>query len=123
MKLNELYYEVLKYINLVDFNKLYSGFKPLKFALYNDDECFFNGKYIDKTDGFIANTAIEFDGEMIAIWNVLEDVEPIVLASKIIHEMFHGYQMINNESENPYSYSHDYLVHKILLQACGYEVE
>ena len=38
-------------------------------------------------------------------------------------QFIHFAQMINNESENPYSYYHDYLVHKILLQACGYEVE
>ena len=53
MKLNELYYEVEKYIDLIDFNKLWKGFKPLKFALYNDRECFFNGKYIEKTDNFL----------------------------------------------------------------------
>ena len=37
-------------------------------------------------------------------------------------QFIHFAQMINKESENPYTYDHDYLVHKILLQACGYEV-
>ena len=122
MKLNEIYYEVEKYIDLIDFNKLWKGFKPLKFALYNDRECFFDGKYIEKTDNFLANTAINYNGEVIAIWNVLEDLDPIVLASKIIHEMFHGYQMINNESRFPneleslskYQYIDDSLSIKLL---------
>ena len=99
--LKELYYEIKKYIDKVDFGKLWNGFKPLKFALYNEKECFFNGEYVEKTEAFIANTAINYNGEVIAIWNVMEDVDSIVLASKMIHEMFHGYQMINSESRFP----------------------
>lgn len=99
--LKQLYYEIKDYIDKVDFTKLWKGFKPFKFALYNENECFFDGEYIKKTDAFIANTAINFNGEVIAIWNVIEDVNPIVLASKMIHEMFHGYQMVNNESRFP----------------------
>lgn len=38
-------------------------------------------------------------------------------------QFIHFAQMINKQSDNPYSYNHDYLVHKILLQACGYEGE
>ena len=70
----------------------------MKFALYTDNECFFNGAYIKKTNAFLANTSILYNGEWIAIWNVQEEMNPIVLTSKIIHEMFHGFQMMQNES-------------------------
>lgn len=100
-ELKELYYEIKEYIDRVDFEKLWKGFKPLKFALYNEKECFFNGEYIEKSDAFIANTSINYNGEVIAIWNVMEDSDSVVLASKMIHEMFHGYQMLNSESRFP----------------------
>lgn len=99
--LKDKYYEVKEYVDKVDFSKLWKGFKPLRFALYNQSECFFDGEYIEKTDNFIANTSINYNGEYIAIWNVMEEVDPIILASKMIHEMFHGFQMLNNESRFP----------------------
>ena len=97
MNLADLYSEVKNYINHVDFSKLWRGFEPLKFALYTDNECFFNGAYVEKTDAFLANTSILYNGEWIAIWCVKEQMNPIVLTSKIIHEMFHGFQMMNND--------------------------
>lgn len=101
MNLEKLYYEVKGYIDRVDFSKLWCGFEPLKFALYSADECFFNGEYVAKTDEFLGNTAISYKGEMIAIWNVSEDMNTVILASKMIHEMFHGFQGLNNESRFP----------------------
>ena len=44
MDLKRLYYEVKNYIDMVDFSKLWRGFEPLKFALYTENECFFDGK-------------------------------------------------------------------------------
>lgn len=96
-----LYYEIKKHIDKVDFSKLWRGFEPLKFALYTENECFFDGKYIPKTDEFLGNTSICYNNEVIAIWNVMEQTDSIVLASKMIHEMFHGFQLINNESRFP----------------------
>lgn len=108
-----LYYEIKKHIDKVDFSKLWRGFESLKFALYTDNECFFDGKYIPKTDEFLGNTSICYNNEVIAIWNVMEQADSIVLASKMIHEMFHGFQRINNESRFPnemdalYQYKYD----------------
>ena len=64
MDLEKLYYEVKSYIDIVDFSKLWRDFEPLKFALYSDDQCFFDGAYIEKTDAFLANTSIFFIGSM-----------------------------------------------------------
>ena len=99
--LEELYQVVKSYLEKVDFSLLWKGFKLLKFALYNNETAFFDGKYVEKTSEFIANTAIEYKGEMIGIWNVMEDIDPIVLTSKMIHEMFHGFQRLNNETRFP----------------------
>lgn len=96
--LKKLYFQIKEYIDMVDFSKLWKDFKPIKFALYNDNECFFDGNYINKTKDFIANTSILYNGEVIAIWNVMEYMDPIILTSKIIHEMYHGFQMINKET-------------------------
>ncbi len=98
MDLQRLYYEVKSYIDIVDFSKLWRGFKPLKFALYTDNECFFDGTYIEKTDDFLGNTSILYNGEWTAIWYVQEEINSIVLTSKMIHEMFHGFQSMHKDS-------------------------
>ncbi len=122
MNLRAMFQEVDKRIKRVDFSLLWKGFKPLKFALYNDKECFFDGHYIEKTDQFLANTAINYKGEQIAIWRLGEKTPDYdVLASKIIHEMFHGFQHENNETRFPnelealqkYSYSVENLTIKM----------
>ena len=99
--LKELYGVVSQYVNEVRCNELWRGFQPLRFALYNDNECFFDGEYIEKTEAFLANTSIEYNGEYIAIWNVTGEMDPKILASKMIHEMFHGFQNKNKESRFP----------------------
>ena len=101
-ELEKLFYEVDKYINEVSFEDIWPRFKKIKFALYDNENCFFDGNFIPKSDAFLANTSILFDGEMIAIWNVMnEEMNPKILASKIIHEMFHGFQQLNNELRFP----------------------
>ncbi len=113
MELETLYYRVKEEISGLDFEAVWPGFKPLKFALYDDEKCFFDGSYIDKTDAFCANTSIVFRGEHIAIWMVQGEMEIPVLTSKIVHEMFHGYQAVSgwdcrpNEMEALCRYSYD----------------
>lgn len=95
MNLKSLYYQVKEAISSLDFERIWPGFKPLKFALYDEGSCFFDGRYIQKTEEFCANTSIPYRGEQIAIWMVAEKLEIPVLASKLVHEMFHGYQTLN----------------------------
>ena len=101
LDLKQLYEAVKKRVDSVRCEELWQGFKPLRFALYNDTECFFDGRYIEKTDRFLGNTAIEYDGEFIAIWNVSGEPDLDILSSKMIHEMFHGFQNSNNDSRFP----------------------
>lgn len=93
MALQDLYTDIASNISKLDFSKIWPGFHPLKFALYDDEKCFFNGNYIKKTDEFCANTTIEYNGENIAIWRVSGEVNLDVLTSKIVHEMFHAHQV------------------------------
>ena len=110
--LEELYKKVSKEIAKIDFSKLWEGFEPLKFALYDSEKCFFDGHFIEKTADFCANTAIKYNGEMIAIWNVQEELPMPILASKMVHEMFHGFQekegwtCFPNEMEALYKYKY-----------------
>lgn len=113
MNLETLYIRVKEAVSSLDFSSIWPGFYPLKFALYNDEKCFFDGQYIKKTDEFCANTSIFYQGEQIAIWMVQQDPDISVLTSKIVHEMFHGYQHIMgwdcwpNELEALYRYEYD----------------
>lgn len=96
MNLEELYQQIYNNIKKINFDSIWKGFAPTKFALYNESECFFDGRYIEKTADFVANTAIFYEGEYIAIWNVIGTPNITVLTSKIIHEMFHAFQYANH---------------------------
>ncbi len=93
MKLDKLYGLVSKAVSSLDLAGIWPGFSPLRFALYDKDACFFDGAYIEKTDAFCANTAIVYQGEPIAIWKVGGEPDISVLTAKIVHEMFHAYQI------------------------------
>ncbi len=92
INLEKLYDQICETINTLDFDAIWEGFRPLKFGLYNDTECFFDGRYIEKTADFCANTSIEYKGEIIAIWNVEEEMSIPKFTSCIVHEMFHAFQ-------------------------------
>ena len=58
--LEELYQQIYNNIKKINFDLIWKGFAPTKFALYNETECFFDGKYIEKTSDFVANTDNSF---------------------------------------------------------------
>lgn len=117
MLLSDAYFEVAKRLDGIDFGSLWEGFERFSFAIYDDNDVILDGVRRNKTDEFLANTAIMFEGRHIAIWKL--DGEPNLdeLASKIVHEMFHAYQMKNGEKRFPnefeavlkYEYSPAYL--------------
>ena len=92
MNLETLHREISKTISELDLNSVWPGFAPLPFALFDAEKCFFDGRYVEKTDAFCANTSILYEGRQIATWMAAEELETSVLASKLVHEMFHGYQ-------------------------------
>lgn len=96
MYLEELYQQICDNIKKIKFNLIWEDFAPTKFALYNESECFFDGKYIEKTADFVANTSVFYKGEYIAIWNVIGTPNATEFTSKIVHEMFHAFQNANH---------------------------
>lgn len=82
----EMWSEINERIDRLDFNKLWPAFKRYDFAVYNDEEVCFNGDLMAKTDGFLANTAIQYKGQWIAIFSV-DEKNLDQITSKIVHEM------------------------------------
>ena len=102
MNLHNVYSRIKERIDAIDFSALWEGFHPFRFALYNDTECFFDGKYIEKTEEFHANTSIFYNGENIAIWKLTGEPTDIdSLAASIVHEMFHAFQNDCGEKRYP----------------------
>ena len=112
MDLEKLYHKVKETVDSLDFERIWPEFRPLKFARYDSETCFFDGRFVEKTDAFCANTSICYQGEQIAIWMVAEETELPVLTSKIVHEMFHGFQAVQgwncwpNELDALYRYEY-----------------
>lgn len=97
-----LYKSINKIISTVDFNALYPGFEPFDFALYDEEYVIIKNKVIPYDNRFVGNTAIYYDKDYIAIWQVDSIyVHYNILASKIIHEMFHAWQYTLKEKRFP----------------------
>lgn len=103
MNLPEAYRAVSAVLDTLDFDALFAGFHKYKYALYTDSEICLDGKMVPYQDGFRGNTAIEYSGEFIAIWNMeldpIDDIE--ILAYLLVHEMFHCHQRANGEKRYP----------------------
>ncbi|MGD9964592.1 MAG: hypothetical protein AB7S96_04490 [Candidatus Izemoplasmatales bacterium] len=98
----ELYRNIEKLIERLDFNLIYPGFTRYNFALYNEKIVVFKDLVIPHDQRFTGNTAIIYEGEYIAIWQVETFfLHYHVLASKIVHEMFHAWQFSQGEKRFP----------------------
>ena len=103
MEINKIYKEIDSILNNLNFNELWEGFKKYNFALYDDEKVYFRDSEMPVDNRFLGNTAIDYNGEKIAIWKITDkDLESLnILASNIVHEMFHGFQFENDESRFP----------------------
>ena len=98
-----LYERVNRQLERIDFEALWPGFHPFPFALYDGTHAVLDGRLMDCPEDFHGNTAVSFQGRLTAIWNVRPDLpgDDIGLASKLVHEMFHAFQMERNEKRFP----------------------
>lgn len=108
MKTQELYKVIAEKIGALDFETLWPGFHPYRFALYDETEACLDGVVFSRPECFMGNTTVQWQGEQIAIWNVGPDmsgevVEPDAdcLAADMVHEMFHAFQMEQGENRFP----------------------
>lgn len=92
VNLSLIYEQVQEKVNKIIFENLWSEFSKYDFALYDEATVILRGLPIQKTKEFIGNGAILYEGRYIAIWCLTEEMDIDILTSKIIHEMFHGYQ-------------------------------
>ena len=110
--LKVLYEQVKDLMMAVKVDEIWSGFVPGKFALYEEGLCYFDGEYMEKPEYFCANTALKYDGEYIDIWDVTKELPLSILTAKILHELFHAFQMENwiecwsNEMEALFQYEY-----------------
>ena len=103
MNVVKMYNTVNSILNTLDFDTLFAGFHKYRFALYTSKEIILDGQALPPREDFMGNTAKEYDGEYIAIWNMefdpVEDAER--LAYLLVHEMFHCHQFTNKENRFP----------------------
>ncbi len=102
--MRELVNKVIENLKRVDFDGLWKGFHKYPFALYDDKTVYFENGEIAHDERFFANTAIDYEGKKLAIWNItgeptVQDAE--ILAADMVHEMFHAYQYENSEKRFP----------------------
>ena len=103
MDLQTVYTVVDGILNTIAFNELFEGFHKYRFALYNSKEIVLDGNILPYQEGFRGNTALEYEGEYLVIWNMEADFveDPERLAYCLVHEMFHCHQRARREHRYP----------------------
>lgn len=98
-----LYSEVEELIQKIDFEAIWPQFRAYDFALYDDIDIYMKNQTIPYDQRFLGNTAIEIEDTVIAIWKVErpDREDPVLLASNIVHEMFHAFQRERSETRYP----------------------
>ena len=112
--MRDLYLHVSEVLEKVDFDGIWKGFTPYDFALYDHETVYFKDRQIPWDDRFLGNTAREIDGVLTALWHVDDPASTDIdlLASGLVHEMFHAFQTQQGESRNIdefalFAYPHD----------------
>lgn len=106
-EMRELYNEIDGRLRSIDAGELWPGFTFGEFALYSSDRVLLRGRELPRDGRFIGNTAINFEGRYIGIWNVENDYfgkdarDPDRLAAGLAHELFHAYQFTAGETRFP----------------------
>lgn len=129
MNIQEKEKQVRTLLSKINFSELWPDFNMFRFALYNEHEVCLEGRTFPRTNQFYANTSILYNDEYIAIWQITDDADMEILASKLAHEMFHAFQMKNHEARfpneleavinyhyDPYSFSIKMLENELILE-------
>ena len=104
-KIIELCHRLRELFDHDQLSQYWPGLNRTTFALYNEQRVFvvnqLNEVVIgERTSAFMGNTVIQYEGEQIAIWDlstVLDEPELIELYAGLVHEMFHAFQIMNQE--------------------------
>lgn len=131
--MRQLYEKVNVLLQLVPYEDICPGFRRCGYAIYNSSQVWLADKLIPWDNRFVGNTAIEFEGEFIAIYQVENPAktDAEILAADLVHEMFHAYQMRSGEDcwpddfkllaypENIENYRLKYTENQLLADAYG----
>lgn len=101
--MRQLYEKVETLLQLVPFEDICPGFQRCRFAIYDPGHVWLADRVIPRDDRFVGNTAVEFEGEYIAVYQVDDprETDAEILAADLVHEMFHAHQMRNGEDRWP----------------------
>jgi len=100
--MKRIYKQIEERLNIIDFATIYPGFHRFPFALYDSNKIILEDAEFPYDERFIGNTTINFNGHQIAIWNMDYPIDDLdIFTAKIVHEMFHAYQIENHESRFP----------------------
>lgn len=91
-------------IREINTNNLWMNLHHFDFALYNKKNVHLsNGSIINWDNRFIGNTAIQYEDNYIAIWNMdtIDTIDYDTLSASLIHEMFHAFQYEQQEKRWP----------------------
>ncbi|SHH27767.1 hypothetical protein [Thermosipho atlanticus] len=105
---------IYKKINSGKLSDYWDNFKPLPIAFYDDSYVYIigfdnppenfieeQGIFIGKwNERFVGNAAINYNGKYMGIWNIstVDKLETFpFFYSKIVHEIFHGFQFLNKD--------------------------
>lgn len=101
--MRQLYKKIQNLLRLVSFEDICAGFRRCGFAIYNDSQVWLADRVISWDRRFTGNTAIAFEGDYIAIYEVMDpqETDAEILAADLVHEMFHAYQRRNGENRYP----------------------
>jgi len=99
--IKKIIYQINMRLAKLDFESLWTEFHYFQYALYDKTTVYLdNGDITVWDQRFIGNTAIEFQGRLLAIWNIgeakIKDFD--VFTSKLVHEMFHAFQKEKHET-------------------------
>ncbi len=101
-----IYKELESRLASIDFQAIWPDFGPVDFALYLDEVMCFQGRLDRRPASFMGNTALDYQGRQIAIWNMaytkIEGPDSLDgLTGNLVHEIFHAFQRNEGESRFP----------------------
>ena len=101
--LERIYKAVQKKHKLLNFQALWPGFHAFPFILYDGNRAYGRNGYFPQPEAFRGNTALHYNGEWTAIWELAPAEMPDinVLSADLAHEMFHAFQMEHKERRFP----------------------
>lgn len=103
--LQTTYYEVANRLERIDFPSIWPGFSSGSFALYQEKLACLGGQLVPRPPEFRGNTAISWQGGPLAIWNLEQETDLDLLASCLVHELFHAHQLASGETRFPQDFA------------------